>query len=222
MDEEINKHVLRTGTLTMGIVCKDGIVLAADNRVTYAGRDNGVKYFAGKANKILRINERILSTIAGVASDAVRALKIIGAELKLKELKTKEEVSMSESASLISNMLYQNLRTPSMIPSIAHFLVAGYDATGISLYDLTPDGYLEKVETYEATGAPFQAHAVLDSDYKAGLSLDEGIKLAIKAFKATIGREPGVGDGIDVYTIKPGEIKQVLDQEVISELRNVK
>ena len=34
MDEEIKKNMLKTGTSIMGIVCKDGIVMAADRQVT--------------------------------------------------------------------------------------------------------------------------------------------------------------------------------------------
>ena len=31
---EIKKNVLKTGTTTIGLVCKDGIVMAADRRAT--------------------------------------------------------------------------------------------------------------------------------------------------------------------------------------------
>jgi proteasome beta subunit len=219
MSEEINKHVKKTGTLTIGIVCKDGIVLFADNRVTYGGQ-GGISYLAGKTKKIFKLNDRILSTIAGTASDAVRSLRILAAEIRLKELKTKEEASIREAANLAANMLFQNIRTPSLIPSITHFLFVGYDSEGVHLYDISPDGYLKKIEDYQATGAPFQAHSILDADYRKGISMDEGIKLAIKAFKTTIGREPSVGDGFDIYTIKKGEIKQVLNQVVVPEIKD--
>ena len=56
MDEEIAKHVLKTGTLTIGIVCKDGIVVAADRRQSYGGQGGGVSYLAGTAKKILEIS----------------------------------------------------------------------------------------------------------------------------------------------------------------------
>jgi len=37
MDEDLKKHIRKTGTTTIGIVCKDGIVLAADKRGTFGG-----------------------------------------------------------------------------------------------------------------------------------------------------------------------------------------
>lgn len=217
-EQKIDKYVLKTGTLTVGIVCKEGIVLAADNRQTY-GSGGGIAYIAGTAEKIQNINERILATTAGTASDSRRTLKLISASIRLKELKEKEKITIKEAASLMSNILFQNIRTPSMIPSIAHFLIAGYDEDGkVSLYDASPDGYLQKIETYQATGAPFESLGILDVEYSETISIKEGIKLAEKVFEATKGRQPGVGDGLDIYTIVPGKIEKVFSKKVKTEL----
>ncbi|MDT9150907.1 hypothetical protein RSW37_24565, partial [Escherichia coli] len=75
-------------------------------------------------------------TMAGTASDAMKVVNLIRAEFRLKELKTKEEISISEAANLLANILFNNIRTPSMIPSIAHFLLTGYDSEGVSLFDV--------------------------------------------------------------------------------------
>lgn len=220
MNDEVSKNVLKTGTLTIGLVCKEGLVVAADRRQSFAGQGGGVSYIAGSAKKIQEINNRLIATTAGNASDSRRVASILSAEIRLKELKTKEEVSVSEAANLLSNMVFQNIRTPSMIPSIAHFLLAGYDDSGIYLFDISPDGYLQDIEDYSATGAGImQAHPILDSEYKKDINIEEGIKLAIKCIKAATTREPSVGDGIDIYTIKSGEVKQVLDQEFFYELK---
>ena len=214
---KLDKYVLKTGTLTVGIVCKDGIVLAADNRQSYAS-GNGVAYIAGTAKKIQEINDRILVTTAGGASDTRRVIKLTKAELRLKELKSKSEVNVKEVASLMSNMLFQNIRQPSTIPSIADFLIAGYDEDGTSLYEASPDGYLQKIETYQATGAPFESLGIFDVEYNKNITLSEGIKLAKKVFTATKGRQPGVGDGFDIYTIKEDGIKKVSSQKVVPKM----
>jgi proteasome beta subunit len=214
MDDEIKKHVLKTGTLTVGIVCSDGIVFAADNRQTYAS-GGGVAYIAGRdAEKVQEINERVLVTTAGGASDSRRVIKLVQAEVRLKELKTKTKMSVKQIASLMSNMLFQNIRQPSMIPSIAHFLITGYDEDGVSLYDATPDGYLQKIEDYQSTGAPFESLGIFDVEYRKDITLKEGIVLAKKVFQATKGRQPGVGDGFDIYTVTEGEIKKASSQKV--------
>lgn len=223
MNKEISESVLKTGTLTLGMICKDGIVVAADRRQSYAGHDGGVFYIASKAKKIQEINDRMIATTAGNASDSRKVIEIIKAELRLKELRNKKEVSVREAANLLANMVFSNIRTPSMIPSISHFLLAGYDDFGVYLFDISPDGYLEESEDYAASGAGIkQAHPILDSEYKKGMSVEEGIKLAVKSIKASMMREPSVGEGVDIYVVRKGEITQVSEQEASYELKEKK
>ncbi len=219
MNEEITKNVVKTGTLTIGVLCKEGIVLAADRRQSYGGQ-SGVSYVAGTAKKIQNLNERMVVTTAGTASDSRKVIDIIKAEIRLKELRTKSRLSVSEVANLLSNMVFNNIRTPSMIPSIAHFLLAGRDELGVHLFDISPDGYLQEVDTYSATGSGImQAHPILDSEYKKGMSIEEGIKLATKCIKSSMGRDPAVGGGIDIYTIDKDSLKEVLAQDAVLELK---
>src|SRR3989344_3985496 len=109
ISEEISKTVKKTGTLTIGIICKDGVVVAADRRQSYGGQ--GVSYISGDAKKIQEINERLIVTTAGNASDSRRTATLLRAELRLKELKSKEKVTVNEAANLLSNMSFQNIRT---------------------------------------------------------------------------------------------------------------
>lgn len=223
MNEDLSKHVLKTGTLTIGIVCKDGIVVAADKRQTYGAQGGGVSYIAGKAKKILELTDRMVATTAGTASDTRKVLDILRAEFKLKELRTKERISVSEAANFMANMVYGNIRQPSMIPAITHFILSGYDENGLYLFDISPDGYIQDSDTYVATGSGImQAHPILDSEYKKNMTLDEGIALASKCIKATTAREPGVGSGMDIYVVKKGEIKQVADKEAVVSFENSK
>lgn len=222
MNEEISKHVLQTGTLTIGIVCKDGIVIGADKRQTYGGQ-GGVSYIAGTAKKIMEITDRMIATTAGTASDTRKVLEILRAEFKLKELRTKEKITVPEAANFLSNMVYGNIRTPSMIPSITHFILSGYDDKGTYLYDISPDGYIQQSESYVATGSGImQAHPILDSEFKKNMSTDEAIAMVSKCIKAATAREPGVGSGMDIYVVKKGEIKQVADKEAVVSFETTK
>jgi proteasome beta subunit len=220
MDEELKKHVLKTGTTTVGIVCKDGIILAADRRASYGG-EGGVAYIAGDHEKVHKVNDEIIVTTAGVASDTRKVIKLIRAELKLKELRTKNETSVKEAANLFSTIVYQNIRQFSPIMAITNFLLAGHDSRGFYLFNISPDGFLEEVKKYEATGSGMmQSHPILDAEYKDGMTLEEGAKLAKKCINASRKRDPASGDGIDIYTITKNEIKQVLNQVLVPEFKD--
>jgi proteasome beta subunit len=223
MDEELKGYITKTGTTTLGIVCRDGIVVAADKRASFGTSDNqGVSYIAGKdQQKISELTPEIIVTTAGVASDTRRIIKIARAELKLKELRSKSKPTVENAANLFSNISYQSIRQPSMIPSIAHFLMAGYDDNGIYLYDIMPDGFLEEVKDYTVSGSGrVNVNPILDSEYDKKISVEEGIKLAKKCITASMGRDPATGEGIDIYVVKKGEVKQVLAQTVVPEYKD--
>lgn len=223
MNEDISKHVLKTGTLTIGIVCKDGIIVAADRRQSYGAQGGGVSYLAGKAKKILELTDRMIATTAGTASDTRKVLDILRAEFKLKELRTRERITIPEAANFMANMVYGNIRQPSMIPAITHFILSGYDENGLYLYDISPDGYIQESSTYVATGSGIaQAHPILDMEYKKNMSTDEAIAMVTKCIKAATAREPSVGAGMDIYLVKKGEIKQVADKEAIVSFETAK
>ena len=216
MDAELKKHVLKTGTSTLGIVCKDGIVVAADTKGTYAVGE-GVVYVAGSdEEKVLFVEDNIIVTTAGVASDLQKVIKLAKSELKLKELKSKSKPSIKDAANLFATIAYQNIRQFSSIPGITHYLLAGFDREGVYLYDIHPDGYLQKIKDYSATGSGLMhMNPILDSGYDDNLTIEEGVKLARKCIEASSKRDPGSGEGIDIFVVKDNKIDKVVSQKVI-------
>ncbi len=222
MDHELKKYIRKTGTTTLGIVCKDGVLLAADRKGIYADSGGGVVYNAAKdEQKIEQVNDNVIVTTAGVASDLQKVIKIVRSELKLKELKSKKKPSIKESANLFAAIAYQNIRQFSAIPGITHFLLAGWDDKGVYLYDVHPDGYIKEIKKYSSTGSGMMhVNPILDSEYEEEMNLKQGIELAKKAVNASSNRDPASGEGIDVFTITKEGIKQVLSQEAVVQLKN--
>jgi len=223
LTQDIKKHIRKTGTTTIGIVCKDGVVLAADRRGTYGG-SGGVSYIASNdEEKIQKVTDNIVVTTAGVASELQKVIKIVRAGIRLKDLKSKRESTVVESANLFATVAYQNIRQFSTIPGITHFLLAGFDNTGFHLYDVNPDGYLQKVEKYSATGSGMiHTNPILDSDYKEDLTLEQGIELAKKCINAATKRDPASGEGLDIFTITKEGIEQVSAQKIVLEYKDRK
>ncbi len=205
---------LKTGTTTVGIVCKDGVVLGADKRATA-----GNLIVDKRAEKVHLISDDIAVTIAGTVSDAQLLIKLIKAELKLKEVRTNKIPTIKEAANLLGGLLYSNLRRMSMFPGIAHFLLGGKDGRGVHLYDLFPDGSVTKIKDFVGSGSgSVIAYGVLESQYSPELTVEEGIKLVTKAVNAALQRDSYSGNGIDVVTVSTKGIKRVLQKEVKVEL----
>ena len=103
--EDINDYV-KKGTTTVGIVCKEGIVLSADKRATFAGRIIADK----NVDKIFKISENMAITTAGTVSDVQLITKLIRAELTLIKVRTGKETSVKTTANLLGAIVYQNIR----------------------------------------------------------------------------------------------------------------
>jgi proteasome beta subunit len=212
MDEELKKNILKTGTTILGIVCKDGIVMASDRQIS-AGNLLVGKNFP----KTVPVNDYSLISFTGMVSDAQRVPKFLAAELRLKELKSKSRPTIRESANLLSGMNYQGIRQPSMIPQQVGFLFGGFNEDGTTeLYTVEPSGSIVQVEDYDAnfgSGMPYVL-GLLERQYKPGLSVKEGIELAKEALKSSTQRDMGSGYGIDVFTITKDKIEKVVSQTI--------
>jgi len=208
--ESISKENIKKGTTTIGLVCKDGIILAADKRAT------GGFILDKEVQKIHKVANNIIVTMAGTASDAQMIIKIIKAQLKLNEIRlSKEESNVKEAANLLAHIVYNNIRKFSTIPGIAHFIMGGKDLEGIFLYDIYPDGTLSLKYDYVSSGSgSIFALGVLDTLYKDGLSIKEGIELVTKAMNAALQRDLYTGDGLDIWTVTKEGIKEVLHKKI--------
>lgn len=210
------KNRLKTGTTTIGIVCKDGIVFIADKRTTA-----GYRIMDKKTEKIIPISDKIAITTAGNVSDAQLLTKLIKAELRLKKIRTDREATVKEATNLLAGMVYNSIRTPSMLQSIVAFLIGGKDSSGYHLYDIGIDGSISKNEDFVSDGSGSDlAIGVLEAMYKKGISINEGIQIGLKALNSSLQRDIPSGDGYDVYTITDKGVSKVMTKQLEFNISN--
>ena len=212
MDNELNTTIIKTGTSILGIICKDGVVMAADRKVTAGGI-----VVAKNTKKLITINDYLAVATAGNASDAEMFVKILRAELKLKELRTRTKPTVKESANLIGSISYHSIRQFKTIPTIVGTLAGGINPDGTTeLFTIEPAGGAYKVEDYDAnfgSGMPFIL-GFLERNWRKNLTIKEGIDLAIEALKSSTQRDLASGHGIDVFTITKDGINHVIEHEI--------
>ena len=91
-------NVQKTGTTTLAIVCKDGVVIGADKRATA-----GHEVVQRDAKKTHKLTENVVVAWAGVVSEIQNTIKVVSAEIKLRELKIGRPMLVKEIASLLAN-----------------------------------------------------------------------------------------------------------------------
>ncbi len=205
----------KTGTTTVGIVAKDCIILAADKRAT-AGNFIADK----KVEKVVKINDYLALTTAGSVSDIQLIVKVIRAEISLKEIRSRRRLKVKEAANLLSGIVYGSIRNFSMVPSVVHFLFAGSDDEGNHMYDIYPDGSISEIDRFVSSGSGSMfAYGLFETQYKEGMSKDSAMELAMKAVNAAMQRDSASGEGIDVMMINGEGVKKIMTKKVDGSLK---
>jgi len=191
---EEKPEIKKTGTTTIGLVCKDGVVLAAEKKSTM-----GYLIASKESEKILPVEDHIAMTIAGASGDAQTLVRYMRAELKLFAMQNHRKISVQGAATLLGNILQGS----KYFPYYVQLIVAGFDDTGPKVFTLDAIGSVEEERKFFSTGSgsPF-ALGVLEDKYKDGMTVEEGAKLAARAVRAAIERDIGSGGkGIDIVAI---------------------
>ena len=194
---EIQKKI-KTGTTTVGILCKDGVVLAADKRATM-----GLFVASKTAEKLNMIQPHAWMTIAGSVADAQYLIEVLRAESSIFNLKAEKPMGVKAIATYLSRIMnyYKGYFQVGLI-------IGGFGPDGPGLFNLGAYGSImpEKI-TAVGSGSPY-AIGVLEAKWKENMTVEEGMKVAAAAVRSSIIRDVFSGNGIDVVGIKKDGYEQ--------------
>lgn len=208
-----NTTELKKGTTTVGITCKDGVVIATEHRATM-----GTLIAHKKTQKLFKIDDHIGLTVAGLVGDAQTLARYLKAEAELYRLKRGMPMPIRAASSMLANIL--NGR--SYYPYWVQLIVAGVDDDGLHVYSLDaaggsiPDDYVTT-----GSGSPY-VYGILEDYYKEGMSISDGIDLAIRGLSVAMKRDSASGNGISVAAITKKEFKELDDTEVAKRIEKMK
>ena len=180
---EYAKKTVRQGSTAIGMVCKDGIVLITDKRSV----DSLV--VAEAVEKIWQIDDHIAATASGILSDA-RVL-VERAQLRAQQHRVTYDSAIDTLTIVkdISNLKQFCTQSGGLRPFGVSLLIAGVDETGAKLFETDPTGiYFQYKATVIGEGEP-EIEEFLKKDYRDDLSLDEAIKLGLRALYKVIEKD---------------------------------
>ena len=189
-----DSNTLKTGTTTVGLVCKDAVILGTDKRASMA-------YFISSktAEKLHKIQEHLYMTIAGGVADAQYLIDVLKAETNLYQYKEDKPIKVKSAGKVLSNILYQN----KMFPYQVGLILGGVtEEEGPALLNIGAYGSILS-ENFCAIGSGQNfSYGVLEAKYKDNLSVDEGKEIIKKAVTSSIIRDMASGNGIDIAVVK--------------------
>jgi proteasome beta subunit len=195
----------KKGTTTIGLIAKDAVVLAAEQKSTM-----GYMVDSKVAQKVYQLDDHVGLTIAGSVGDALAMVRLLKAQLKLFKLE-RGPITLRAAATLLSNILQGS----KYFPYINQFILAGYDKEP-GVYSFDPFGGFDFKDKFYSTGSgsPF-AYGVLEAEFKENMTVEEAIALIIRAIKTAIERDIGSGGKeIQVAVIDKNGFRELSKQEL--------
>ncbi len=174
---EYAEKTIRLGSASIGLVCKDGVVIIADRRI----RDNLIA--PESANKVQEIDEHIVAAASGILSDA----RILIDEAQLTS--QQHRVSYNSPIDVISviKMIADKKQVATQYggvrPFAASVMVAGVSKNKCHLYtsDVAGNYYAYRANAIGENDE--QIKEILRRDFNTNMTIDEGIKFSLKIFK---------------------------------------
>ncbi|MHA1985184.1 MAG: proteasome subunit beta [Promethearchaeota archaeon] len=202
IDEKELANALKTGTTTVGIIVKDGVVIGTESQAT-AGFTVATK----QAQKLFKVNDFTAATIAGGVADCQYVVSQVRALSSIKEIEDGLVPEPKYIASIVRNILFSGR---SFFMSM--MIVGGYSQKEKSgkLYGIDMLGTLYKEDNFLSfgSGSPFSL-GVLEADWKPNMSKAAGVELIKTAISTSRERDAGSGFKIQLCTIDKAGFIQV-------------
>jgi len=178
---EYAEKTVRLGSASIGIVCKDGVVIVADKRI----KDKLI--ISESANKVYEVDEHIMASAAGILSDA--RLLVERAQLIAQQHRVTYDSSIDLESVIkeIANIMQAFTQYPGARPFGVSVMVAGVNADAKLLVSEVTGNYV----AYKATAIGENDERIkelLRKKYADEITIEESIKLALTIFKEVLGK----------------------------------
>ncbi|MEA2053576.1 MAG: archaeal proteasome endopeptidase complex subunit beta [Candidatus Thermoplasmatota archaeon] len=202
----------KKGTTTIGLVCKDGVVIASEHRATV-----GTMIAHKVAKKLFKIDDHLALTTAGLVGDAQMLARYLKVESEIYKLQREDKLPIKGAATLMANILNQR----KFAPFYVQLIIGGVDLTGSHIFSIdAAGGSIEDRYTTSGSGSPY-VFGVLEDHYRDGMTVDEGVDLSIRALSAAMRRDSASGNGMDVAVITSKGYREIPQEEIEKRRKNL-
>ena len=199
---EYAKKAVSAGAMTLGIVYKDGVLLAADRRIVEK------LLVAESVKKVAQIDDHIISTFAGYTSDArvlVRKMRVFAQQHRLTY---GEETDGEGVVRYVSDMAQTYTQYSGIRPFGISFLLASIDKKGVNLFMTEPSGIYSQYYAKAIGLGSTEANKALEKKYKENMKFEEAKKLAREVFKEILNEEFSI-DRLEAMAVTKDGVQKV-------------
>lgn len=178
---EYAKKTVRQGSTTIGLACSDGVLLVADKRIV----DSLV--VPESVEKVWEIDSHIGAAASGILSDA-RVL-IERAQLKAQQHRVTydSEIDTLTIVKDICDLKQICTQSGGLRPFGVSILIGGIDNGDAKLYETDPTGIFFQYKATAIGEGEVEVEEILHKEYKPEMTIEDGLKLSLKALKNVLG-----------------------------------
>ena len=202
---EYAKEAVKRGTTCIGMIFKDGLLLATVKPTTSLIVPESVE-------KIFQIDDHIGSVAAGLLADARVLVNQSRIKAQVHKITYGEEVDTWTIARVVGDRMQISTLYAGLRPFGVAILIGGSDKTGLHLIESDPSGMLYEWRAYAIGRGGVIANKILKQKWKRDMGERDAIKLAIEIMGKTEKEKKG---SIDIAIIKKGEEFRKLTTEEI-------
>jgi proteasome beta subunit len=189
------------GATVVGISYNDGVILAADKRVSFGN-------FVVNKNikKTFSVTDHVGAACAGMVADMQVLVRQVEALAKIRRLETRRDVPPNSIAKLMSVIMFERR----YFPLLTQVIVGGINEKP-EIYTLDPLGSVLP-DNYAAVGTGAEgALGIIDAEFKPNMSEEEVRELASRAIRSATQRDAASGDGMDIlYVTRTGHREETI------------
>ncbi|MFA6048603.1 MAG: archaeal proteasome endopeptidase complex subunit alpha [Candidatus Micrarchaeia archaeon] len=214
---EYAREAVKTGSTSIGLICKDGVVLIAHKRILSS------LIVSESHEKIFQVDGHVIASSSGLVADARKLVDFARLECQKHKLSFDESVPVSLIAKLVGDHIQFFTQYAGVRPYGVSLLIAGVNGDGAQLFETDPSGALFE---YKATAIGSGKKAVeefFEKEYKDGLSFPDAIKLAVRGLRKVV-EEKLSANVVDVALVsrETGKVKVLSRDEIAKHLAEIK
>jgi len=180
---EYARESVKRGTTTAGLKFRDGIILVCDKRI--ASR----LIIPESIEKLFKIDDHIGFATSGLVADGRQLVDRARVECQVNQITYNNKVPVDILAKKICDFKQSFTQYGGSRPFGSALLIGGVDDNGIHLFETDPSG---AYQSYHAGAIGSGRNSVVDffeNKWKAGLTLNMGIKLGLEALRGSLDAE---------------------------------
>jgi proteasome alpha subunit len=210
---EYAREAVKRGTASIGVRTEDGVALVVDKRTRSPLLEGS------SVEKLHKVDDHIGTASAGHVADARKLIDFARQQSQVERVRYDEPIGVRTLTKEVTDHIQQYTQVGGARPFGVALLVAGVSDGEPRLFETDPSGTSNEWKAVAIGSDRSTIQEFLEDEYEAGMSLDDGVDLALRALDE--GRDDDLspeGVGVATIDVETGRFREFETEETAGHL----